>query len=286
MLTLKSATFGAVCASLGLANALPQTSNPSPLDPIGNIISNLTAPIDDDVLPGITFLLSNFTAITYSSSAKSCNMPAPDGYHTTGPEAVGMDSGKLKAALSYAAVDGLFSVKVFRHGGEVGEGFRDPLMDRGPSLNAGQTKAVVTMIVGIAVDLGGIDLDAPIDQYVEPRLGDAAHSSRTLRQLMQLTSGVQVNHVEGLNFFTDISRTREYFSDTIQHPAGAYFRFNEITPSVVVYCVERAIQKAPGTKIDFQTFAQLALFDPLGIPTSSYFWQKDRSGTTTGYSGL
>lgn len=38
--------------------------------------------------------------------------------------------------------------------------------------------------------------------------------------------------------------------------------------------------------MDFQTFAQLALFDPLGIPTSSYFWQKDRSGVTTGYSGL
>lgn len=216
MLTLKSATLGAVCASLGLANALPQTSNPSPLDPIGNIISNLTAPIDDDVLPGITFLLSNFTAITYSGNAKSCNMPASDEYHTTGPEAVGMDSGKLKAALSYAAVDGSFSVKVFRHGCEVGEGFRDPLMDRVPSLNAGQTKAVVTMIAGIAADRGWVDLDAPIDRYVEPGLGDAAHRSRTLRQLMQLTSGVQVNHVEGLNFFTDISRTREYFSDTIQ----------------------------------------------------------------------
>lgn len=38
--------------------------------------------------------------------------------------------------------------------------------------------------------------------------------------------------------------------------------------------------------MDFQTFTQKALFDPLGIPTSSYFWQKDRSGVTTGYSGL
>ncbi|KAF2168333.1 hypothetical protein M409DRAFT_21767 [Zasmidium cellare ATCC 36951] len=256
------------------------------LNPIGNVISNLTAPINNEVLPGVTFLLSNFTATTYTGTATSCDMNAADEYSTTSPEAVGIDSHKLKAALSYAAVDGSFSTKVFRNGCEVGQGFRDALMDRVPSLNAGQTKAIVALIAGIVADRGWVDLDAPIDDYVEPGLGDAAHRSRTLRQFMQLTSGAQVNHVSGLNLFADISRTREYFSSTLQYPAGTYYQFDEITPSVVVYCLERAIQKAMGTNIDFQTFAQLALFDPLGIPTSAYFWQKDRSGVTTGYSGL
>jgi CubicO group peptidase (beta-lactamase class C family) len=38
--------------------------------------------------------------------------------------------------------------------------------------------------------------------------------------------------------------------------------------------------------LDFQDYAQRELFDQLGIPTSAYFWQRDRSGTTTGYSQL
>lgn len=186
------------------------------LNPIGNIISNPTSPINDDVLPGATFLLSNFTVTTYTGTAASCDMNAAEEYVTTSPEAVGIDTQKLKAALSYAAVDGSFSVKVFRNGCEVGQGFRDALMDRVPSLNAGQTKAVVALIAGIVADRGWVDLGAPIDDYVEPGLGDAAHRSRTLRQFMQLTSGTQVNHVSGLNLFADISRTREYFSMTLE----------------------------------------------------------------------
>lgn len=211
-----SIPFAILAIASPVEQSLPNQGNVGGvLNPIGNVISNLTAPIDDEALPGVTFLLSNFTAVTYTGTATSCDMDPAEGYPVTSPEAVGIDTQKLKAALSYAAVDGSFSVKVFRNGCEVGQGFRDALMDRVPSLNAGQTKAIIAMVAGIASDRGWVDLDAPIDAYVEPGLGDAAHRSRTLTQLMQLTSGAQVNHVAGLNFFADISRTREYFSTAL-----------------------------------------------------------------------
>jgi hypothetical protein len=38
--------------------------------------------------------------------------------------------------------------------------------------------------------------------------------------------------------------------------------------------------------VDFQVFAQHELFDKLGIPSSAYFWQRDRAGNTKGYSQL
>ena len=223
--------------------------------------------------------------IPIGGSPSSCNTPPQDEFHTSTPGAVGINSKKLQTALDYAAVDGSSSIKVFRHGCLVGQGFRDALSDRVPELNAGQTKTVVAFVAGIVADRGWVDLDAPIGNYIQPGLGDAAHRAITLRQFMTETSGVSVNIPSGLNFFTDISRPREYFATPLVHPAGSYFEFDEITPSVVVYVLEQQIQKhMPGT--GFQPFVQSQLFDPLGIPESAYFWQKDRAGTTTGYSGL
>ena len=219
-------------------------------------------------------------------TATSCSTRPQDEYASTGPAAVGIDPVKLQTALNYASVQGSSSIKVFRNGCLIGSGFRDPVFERVPELNAGQTKAVVALIAGIVADRGWVDFDTPIDAYVEPGLGDAQHRSRTLRDFMNLVSGIQVNHVQGLNLVADISRTREYFSANLTRPAGQYYEFDEITPSVVVYVLERQIRAHTGTNIDFQTFAQQELFDKLGIPESAYFWQKDRSGVTTGYSGL
>lgn len=180
MKALQHTTISILGLLAAFANAAPQILGANGL--LGGVTSTL--------LPNITTLLSNFTTVTYLGSASRFDMPAHDEYHGTEPEAVGFDRNKLKAALSYAAVDGSFSIKVFRHGCLVGQGFRDTLDDRIPSLNAGQTKAVVALVAGIVADRGWIDLDAPIDRYVEPGLGDAAHRNRTIRDFMTLVSGV------------------------------------------------------------------------------------------------
>ncbi|PPJ54144.1 hypothetical protein CBER1_01054 [Cercospora berteroae] len=218
--------------------------------------------------------------------SQRCNTLPQNEYAQASPSSQGFDSAKLQDALNYASVMGSSSIKVFRHGCLVGSGLRDPLLERVPELNAGQTKTVVALLAGIVAGRGWVDIDAPIDQYVEPGLGDAAHRNRTLRNFMNLVAGQRVNHVTGLNLFADISRYREYFSTELLRPAGEYYEFDEITPSVVTHILERQVQLNTGTNVDFQDFAQTEPFNKLGIPRSAYFWQKDRAGDTTGYSGL
>lgn len=165
----------------------------------------------------------------------------------------------------------------------MGQGLRDEVTERIPTLNAGQTKTVLALVAGIVADRGWIELDAPLGRYLPPGLGDKAHRKVTLRQLMQLTSGVAVDHVQGLNFLADQSRSREYFAMELRHKPGSYFEFDETTPSVLVDVLMRVIAERRDGQ-DFQDFLQQFLFDPIGIPSSAWFWQRDRSGTTTGYS--
>ncbi len=215
----------------------------------------------------------------------SCAMTRTGEYPKADPAAVGLDPVKLRAAMDYANSSNPLSVKVFRHGCLLAEGLRDPLFDRVPDDNFGQTKTITSLITGIAVDQGLVDIDAPIGRYLPAGLGDAAHRAVTLRNLLQESSGIEVNNVRGFNLAADQARVREFFTMPIVHEPGTYFEYDQIAPSVIVYVVQRASwQREPG--LDFQDYAQRELFDRLGIPTSAYFWQRDRAGTTTAWSQL
>ncbi|MGH3754069.1 MAG: serine hydrolase domain-containing protein [Pseudonocardiaceae bacterium] len=215
----------------------------------------------------------------------SCAMTRTGEYKRAEPAAAGLDPVKLRAAMDYANLSNPLTVKVFRHGCLLAEGLRDPLFDRVPDHNLGQTKTIIALITGIAVDQGLVDIDAPIGRYLPVGLGDAAHRAVTLRNLLQESSGVEVNNVRGFNLAADQSRVREFFTMRIVHEPGTYFEYDQIAPSVIVYVVQRAIwQREPG--LDFQDYAQRELFDRLGIPRSAYFWQRDRAGTTTAWGQL
>ncbi|MGH3693646.1 MAG: serine hydrolase domain-containing protein [Pseudonocardiaceae bacterium] len=206
-------------------------------------------------------------------------------YAKADPAAAGLDPAKLRQALGYAEAQSSLSIKVFRHGCLVGQGGYDPLFERVPANNYGQTKAIAALITGIAQDKGYLDIEAPIGTYLPAGLGDAQHRAVTLRNLLQEASGIQVNNARGLNFYAGNSRPREFFVMDFDHPPGTYFEYDETGPSVLTYVVQRAIwQHEPD--LDFQAFAQRELFDPLGIPRSAYFWQRDRAGNTEGYSQL
>lgn len=263
-------------ASAALFGLLPGAEEAGGAAPVTITATPQATVAEDDALLGVPL---------GGGSQTPCTMQPSQEYIAGNPAALGLDAAKLQSALDYAAVNGSSSIKVFRRGCLVGQGIRDPFQDRLPELNAGQTKTIVALVAGIVADKGWVDIDAPIGTYLPAGMGDAAHRAITLRQFMTLTSGIQVNHLNGLNFFLDQSRTGEYFETELTRPAGTYYEFDEITPSVVVYVLQRVIdQHRPGT--DFQQFVQAELFNPLGIPTTAYFWQKDRSGTTTGYSGL
>lgn len=215
----------------------------------------------------------------------TCNMTRTGEFPRASPGAVGLDAFKLQQAINFAQVNGSETFKVFRHGCLVGEGLPDALFDFVPRSSWSQTKTVSALIAGIAVDKGYVNLDVPIATYVTNSACDAAHLGVTLRQLLNMSAGHDLNYVQDLNLAADVSRFGEYCSSPLIHAAGTYFEYDQLGPSVVNYVVQRAIwAHEPG--VDFQDFAQRELFDWLGIPRSAYFWQRDRSGTTGGHSGL
>lgn len=237
----------------------------------------MAAPIDLP-LPGIPG--SNSTG-----DASECEMTRTDEFPESSPEAVGLDPAKLQEAIGYWTSQGAETVKVFRHSCLAGESALDPALERVPRINWSQTKTVSALIAGVAVRKGLIDVDAPIGDYLPEGLGDEAHRKITVRSVLTMSTGVQMNWARGLNLFTDISRAREAMSMEIEHEPGEYFDYDQTTPSVLNYVVQQAIwQQEPG--VDYQEWAQREFWNKLGIPESAYWWQRDRSGNTLGYSKL
>ncbi|HUR74258.1 MAG TPA: serine hydrolase [Sporichthya sp.] len=220
-----------------------------------------------------------------TSAPTSCAMTRTGEYQKTDAGAVGLDGQQVQKAVDYWVREGAENLKVFRHGCLVSEGALNPLTDRVPRQNWSQTKTVSALIAGIVVRKGLIKVDDPIGKYLPAGLGDAAHRAITIRSVLNMTTGVQMNWTRGLNFFSDISRPREAMTMKTVHKPGEYFEYDQDTPSVLNYVVQHALRKG-GVNMDYQAFAQKELFNKLGIPLSAYWWQRDRSGNTLGYSQL
>ncbi|WP_019931756.1 serine hydrolase [Nocardia sp. BMG111209] len=199
------------------------------------------------------------------------------------PEEAGFDSARLAGALALAGARNRLNVQIFRHGCLIGAG---PLNDRTGDIawNVWSvTKSVVSLIAGIAWDEGRLDLDAPIDRYLPPGLGDAAHRAITVENLLTETSGLRVAVVnEGITGIVPIEPNSavQALGVPLDHPPGTTFAYSQRNVDLLSYVVELAIGEP------LQRFAQRALFDPLGIGSGDYFWSRDRAGHTYGYAHL
>jgi CubicO group peptidase (beta-lactamase class C family) len=219
------------------------------------------------------------------SAPTSCAMTRTGEYQKVDAGAVGLDAAQVQKAVDYWVTEGAENLKVFRHGCLVSEGALNPLSDRMPRQNWSQTKTVSTLIAGVAVKKGLLKVDDPIGKYLPDGLGDAEHRAITIRSVLNMTTGVQMNWTRGLNFFSDISRPREVMTMKAVHKPGEYFEYDQDTPSVLNYVVQHALRMG-GIDMDYQAFAQKEFFNKLGIPLSAYWWQRDRAGNTLGYSQL
>lgn len=225
------------------------------------------------------------TAAPAGPAPGECAVTRTGEYPRAEPAAVGLDADALRAAMAYWVGEGAENLKVFRHGCLVAEGALDAATDRIPRQNWSQTKTVSALIAGVAVRQGLIEVDAPIGRYLPPGIGDRKHRSITIRSLLTMTSGLELNWVRGLAISADLAGPRQAMSMPLRHRPGEYFEYEQTTPSVLNWVVQHALNRA-GRALDYQDFAQQEFFDKLGIPLSAYWWQRDRSGTTMGHAGL
>ncbi|MFE3618095.1 serine hydrolase domain-containing protein, partial [Streptomyces anulatus] len=226
---------------------------------------------------------SLFAVPAHAAPSTTCEVTSGRDLERAEPEQVGLDSAKLEAALQFAATRNRLNVQIFRHNCLVGEGLRNDETGNTPWNIWSVTKSVVSILAGIASDEGKLDIDAPIDRYLPPGLGDAAHRSITVENLLTETSGMKVGVLsEGITAVIPIDphSAVQALSVELTNPPGTTFSYSQRNVDLLSYVIELAVGEP------LQQFAQRELFDPLGIPRTDYYWARDRSGHTYGYAHL
>ncbi len=196
---------------------------------------------------------------------------------TVEPATVGLDAEKVDAALAYAVAKGSQSVRIYRHGCLVGAGAGDPAMVDVHLPAWSMTKGVVSMLVGRAVELGVLDIDAPIGTYLA--LSDPRKSALSVRQFLNQTTGLRLDWISDLLDATGDSAAK-LFERPFEAVPGTTFLYAQTAVTALVAVIEAAVGE------DLQSFAQRELFDPIGIGRDDWDWARDGAGRSQGFAFL
>jgi CubicO group peptidase (beta-lactamase class C family) len=199
------------------------------------------------------------------------------------PGQVGMDPAALDRAIAFGQSRFRLNIQIYRHNCLVAEGPLNRWTDRVAWNSWSIAKTATSLVAGVAIDQGKLDPNAPIGRYLPAGLGDAAHRAITVLDLLTETSGLrQAVGAEGLTAVipVDPDSPVQALGLPIDNPPGRVFAYSQRTVDLLVYVIERAVRQ------DFRDFAQRVLFDPLGIPAPDFYWARDRSGNTHGYTNL
>ncbi|GGP25075.1 serine hydrolase domain-containing protein [Silvimonas amylolytica] len=209
---------------------------------------------------------------------------AADVLPTSSPEAEGLDSAKLLKMLDYLQTSGfnVDSVVLARHGNLVLEAYAAPYRNGIPHQINSATKSFVSTLAGMAVADGKLSLDDPIAKVLPEYANLPTAQTVTLRQLLEMNSGVDWNEWPGGSDFGQMLGSNEPVKTFLQHPVNAeevgHFNYNSGGSHVAGAMVARAEGQSLGQ------FAQSRLFGPLGF--TNVMWQQDSTGTQIGGRGL
>ena len=214
---------------------------------------------------------------------KECTVSSGRVQETALPEEVGLDSVALARAVDFAAQRNRATVQIFRHNCLVATApDNEQRADTAWNLFS-VAKSVVSMATGVAYDEGKLGLDDAIGRYLPVGVGDEAHRGLTIRQLLTETSGLRSATVsEGVTGLTQLDPdvVRQALATPFAYRPGTVYEYNQRAVDLLSYVVERAVGQP------FQSYVQEKLFDPLGILKTDFYWARDRSGNTYGYSYL
>jgi CubicO group peptidase (beta-lactamase class C family) len=241
---------------------------------------------------GLAGLLTVFAIVGPAGCADSPVVPrtfepvdlsAP--WRTADPGLVGLDPGRLEAAAEDAgALERMRSLLVVRDGFLVLEryyhGFsRDSLADV-----RSVTKSVVSTLAGIALGQGGLSsLDLTLEQLLRPELGVPSEEQMaiTVRHLLTMSGGFQWDE-SGVAEYNDWRLSGDFIQYLLDRPLvsapGSTFNYN----SAAVHLLGVLLEGAIGTSVPL--FAELTLFEPLGVSDVRWEWMID--GSVNGGAGI
>lgn len=152
-----------------------------------------------------------------------------------------------------------------------------------------QTKSVVSLLMGVAIDKGYIKSEnEPVSRYFPEyfKKEDELKSTVTIRDLLTMSSGFQWEEMiplndpgnDNMNMFNSGRWLNYALSREMSNKPFTVFKYNSGCPMIVAGIIEKA------TKMKLEEFAAKYLFEPLGI--KSYRWQKDSTGFCHAGGGL
>ncbi len=204
------------------------------------------------------------------------------------PEEQGLDSIKLADGLQALWDKDLpiDSLLIVRNGHLVLDAYFYPYDDSVPHKLASVTKSVMTILIGIAVDQGKIELDQPLLSFFPDRTIanlDARKEHVTVRHLVSMRNGFQSGCLAGDEQTLNAMRANPDWVQAaldrkVVREPGTAFCYD----SPGMHLLSAILQEATGMTA-FE-FARQNLFEPLGI--REVYWQPDPEGYSHGWGDL
>ena len=210
-----------------------------------------------------------------AATAKGCGYPGA-AWTARSPADEQMDAARLQTTLDWASLHQSVSTAVYRHGCLVAASRGDDVTGTTPIDGWSMTKSVSSLVVGRAVTLGYLRVGDRIGRWFP--WADAAHRRLTIRNLLEMSSGLHRNWVRDLSPMPD--RVHDALSLKFDHAPGTHWEYEQSTVTLLMAAVSKAVGE------DVQTFAQDQLFGPIGIKAGSWTWERDRAGNTEGWAHL
>lgn len=200
-----------------------------------------------------------------------------------------MDSTAIAALVDFGAAQDIDSMVVTRHGKLVAEAYYAPFRPGMRHRLNSATKAVVSMLTGIAIQQGKLkDTDHPVLSFFdESKIANVDSKKRaiTVQNLLDMTSGI--DWTEPLRdappvSLVDMRRSSDWaqfvLDQPMAHEPGAGFNYN----SGGAHLLSAILTRQTGMGVD--KYAEKNLFMPLGIV--DFRWDKDPQGLAVGGFGL
>jgi CubicO group peptidase (beta-lactamase class C family) len=211
--------------------------------------------------------------------------PAHD-WRTSTPEEQGLDSTLILALLQEIQNKNLpiHSLLIIRHGYLVTEVYFPPYQRDLKHPVFSLTKSVTSALVGKALQEGRLkDVQQKVLDFfpdIAREASDPRVKDLTLEHLLTMSAGFNTNTMPDLSskFAADGTIKHILTYDSILAQPGTSFYYDSGLP----HLLSAIIQKTTG--LTLQEYAQLKLFDPLGV--SDVSWAADPQGVTIGSTGL
>jgi CubicO group peptidase (beta-lactamase class C family) len=184
------------------------------------------------------------------------------------------------------------ALAVMKDGRLVFELYRNGSDDRTRFMSWSMAKSITSTLVGIALSEGRIkSLDDPIDRYL-PELKDGAYRGVTIRQVLQMRSGVDYEErydfenpgVAARNHENALVQNVQRFADPARtigraHAPGSTFAYKTIDTAVLGWLIERVA----GTNV--ASYMASRIWEPLGAEADGFFIMDGPPGVGREFTG-